>query len=111
ESAWNTLQATPQATTGDLLKRVTSPGSSNRETGSLDLDQVTLAQIFEGQAERNPHRIAVEQGRVSLTYAELNRKANQLAHLLQHHGLQGEQAIGVYLRRSVMLPIALLATL
>ncbi|HEY8478760.1 MAG TPA: hypothetical protein VIL71_02915, partial [Spirillospora sp.] len=41
-----------------------------------------LEHFFEASCDRNPSAIAVEDGDLVLTYAELERRANQLAHLL-----------------------------
>jgi amino acid adenylation domain-containing protein len=47
----------------------------------------------------------------TLTYAELERRANQLAHRLRREGVRERDCVGVCLNRSEMLPIALLAVL
>jgi amino acid adenylation domain-containing protein len=52
-------------------------------------------------------RCAVEE----LSYEQLNRRANQLAHYLQERGVRSEQRVGVLLDRSVEMVVALLAVL
>ncbi|WP_238845877.1 non-ribosomal peptide synthetase [Nostoc edaphicum] len=47
----------------------------------------------------------------TITYSELNNKANQLAHYLRSQGITTESLVGIYLERSPQLIIALLAVL
>ena len=47
----------------------------------------------------------------SLTYRELNQRANQLANFLRKRGIGPESKVGICLRRSLELPVALLAVL
>jgi iturin family lipopeptide synthetase A len=71
-------------------------------------------QLFESQAERQPDATAVHDkspAGVRLSYRELNERANQLAHFLRRSGIGPEQRVGVYVRRSVDLLVALLGTL
>ncbi|MDM8531499.1 amino acid adenylation domain-containing protein [Anaerolineales bacterium HSG25] len=67
--------------------------------------------LFEAQVEQTPSAIAVVYESEQLTYQELNEQANQLAHHLQMLGVEPEQPVGICLRRSLDLIIALLATL
>ncbi|ERN42081.1 amino acid adenylation domain protein/thioester reductase domain protein [Rubidibacter lacunae KORDI 51-2] len=66
---------------------------------------------FAAQAARTPEAIAVSDPNGSLTYGELNARANQLACYLQTRGLGPEVAIGLALTRSNDLVVALLAIL
>jgi amino acid adenylation domain-containing protein/non-ribosomal peptide synthase protein (TIGR01720 family) len=70
-----------------------------------------LHQRFESQVAQTPQAIAVVFGDQSLTYAALNRQANQLAHELRSRGVGAETLVGVYLERSPLLLVALLAVL
>lgn len=65
--------------------------------------------LFEQQVERTPNAVAVECDGRSLTYRELNAQANQLAHHLRLQGVQPEGLVGIYVERSVVMAIALLA--
>jgi len=67
-------------------------------------------QMFERAAERFPQRIAIDCGQ-SLTYAELNRMANQTAWLLREHGIGPGSLVGVYMHRTVEAVSALLGIL
>lgn len=72
------------------------------ETGIL------LNELIERQVEKTPQNIAVEFENDTLTYSELNAKANQLAHYLRKKGIGAESVVGVALRRSTEMVVALL---
>ena len=63
------------------------------------------------QAAATPERVAVACGDASLTYAELDRRANRLANHLRRRGVGPEVRVGVCLERSPELVVALLAVL
>lgn len=68
-------------------------------------------QAFEAQADRTPDAVAlVDDGR-SLTYRELDRRANQLANALIAQGTQPDQMIGIYVERSIEMMVGLLGIL
>ncbi|WP_404791151.1 amino acid adenylation domain-containing protein [Altericista sp. CCNU0014] len=67
--------------------------------------------LFEAQVEQHPQAIALVHEDQQLTYAELNRQANQLAHYLQNLGVGPETIVGIYLGRSPQSIVALLAVL
>ncbi|HEY9832687.1 MAG TPA: amino acid adenylation domain-containing protein, partial [Stenomitos sp.] len=67
--------------------------------------------LFEQQVERTPDNIAVVFENQQLTYAELNAKANQLAHYLKQQGVGAEVLVGIYAERSLNSIIALLGIL
>ncbi|MBC6417957.1 MAG: amino acid adenylation domain-containing protein, partial [Prochloron sp. SP5CPC1] len=68
-------------------------------------------QLFEAQVQKTPDAVAVVLADQTLTYQELNHKANQLARYLQSLGVGSESLVGVCLERSPNLIIALLAIL
>ncbi|MGY2288771.1 amino acid adenylation domain-containing protein [Pseudomonas sp. SDO5215_S409] len=71
----------------------------------------TVQQVFEAQVERQPDAVAVVQGAQALSYAQLNRRANQLAHHLSGLGVQPGDPVAILLPRSVDLLVAQLAIL
>lgn len=72
----------------------------------------TIVDIFEEQAERTPHAIAVCCQNRALTYQELNNKANQVAHyLLSKYQVQPGDIVGMIMSRSEWLPVCLLGIL
>ncbi|HEY0601332.1 MAG TPA: MupA/Atu3671 family FMN-dependent luciferase-like monooxygenase, partial [Herpetosiphonaceae bacterium] len=70
-----------------------------------------LHTLIERQVERTPDAIAVAFEEQQLTYAELNRRANQLAHHLRSLGVGPEQRVAICMKRSADLLVGLLAIL
>jgi amino acid adenylation domain-containing protein len=68
-------------------------------------------QFFEQQVTSTPDAVAIVDEHERLTYQELNRRANQLAHLLREHNVGPESLVGICLERSVSMVVALLAVL
>lgn len=66
-------------------------------------------QLFEEQVERTPGAIAVVFGEKRITYDQLNRHANELARKLLDFGVTPEIRVGVLMKRSWEIPMALLA--
>ncbi|MGB7946975.1 MAG: amino acid adenylation domain-containing protein, partial [Candidatus Binatia bacterium] len=70
-----------------------------------------LHELFEAHVERAPDAIAVVCEGKQLTYGELNRRANQLAHHLRKLGVEPEVPVGICVERSVEMVVGLLAIL
>ena len=68
-------------------------------------------QLFEEQVERTPEHVAVVFEDQRLTYRELNRRANHLAHYLQKLGVGPEVPVGICVERSLDMVVGLLAIL
>lgn len=68
-------------------------------------------QLFEAQVKRNPDAVAVTFEERRLTYRELNRRANQVAHRLLRLGVQPDDRVGLCMRRSPELVASLLGIL
>jgi amino acid adenylation domain-containing protein len=66
---------------------------------------------FEEQARQNPDAIAVEIGADSVTYRDLDQRANRLAHMLRARGIGLESLVGVLVDRSADMVAALLGVL
>ncbi|MFD9076876.1 non-ribosomal peptide synthetase, partial [Streptomyces lasiicapitis] len=71
----------------------------------------TVPDLFERQVARTPDASAVVCGEVRLSYAELNTRANRLAHRLIAAGTGPEQVVAVALPRTADLIVALVAVL
>ncbi|MEK8107742.1 AMP-binding protein [Micromonospora sp. M12] len=71
----------------------------------------TVQQMFAAQASRTPHAVAVVAGDRTLTYRELDERANGLAHRLIAAGVRPGQPVAVLTGRTADLPVALLAVL
>ena len=68
-------------------------------------------QLFEAQVEQTPDAVAVVFENQRLTYRQLNRRANQLARILQEQGIEPESIVGVCMERSIEMVVALLGIL
>ncbi|MCX4587514.1 non-ribosomal peptide synthetase [Streptomyces sp. NBC_01481] len=71
----------------------------------------TLPGLFEARAVETPDAAAVVCGKTTLTYQELNERANRLAHLLAAHGIGPEHIVALALPRSTDLVVTILAVL
>jgi non-ribosomal peptide synthetase component F len=72
---------------------------------------VCIHELFERQVEQTPDNMAVECGSQEITYRELDRRANQLAHYLQKQGIGPEMVVGIWVERSMEMVIGLLGVL
>jgi amino acid adenylation domain-containing protein len=70
-----------------------------------------LHRLFEAQAERRPEAEAVTLGEQRLTYGELNRRANRLAHRLRALGVGPEVPVPLCAERSLDLVVGILGIL
>lgn len=79
-------------------------------TGDAATD-ACVHELFEAQVERTPEATAVVFGDKQLSYAELNGRANQLAHRLRRMGVAREARVGILMERSLEAVVALLGVL
>jgi amino acid adenylation domain-containing protein len=70
-----------------------------------------LHSLFEAQVERTPDATALVFESLQLTYRELNKRANQLAHYLRRLGVGPEVLVGVCMERSVEMIVSILGVL
>ncbi len=68
-----------------------------------------MHQLFEEQVERTPDALAIIFKGRRLTYSELNRQANQMAHYLRRLGVEAESRVGLLMESSVETVVSLLA--
>jgi aspartate racemase len=71
----------------------------------------TIVDLFQAQVEKTPNNIAVVFEGQELSYQELNKKANQLAHHLISLGVKPENLVGICVERSLDMVIGLLGIL
>ncbi|MEH0416183.1 non-ribosomal peptide synthetase [Streptomyces sp. B21-083] len=71
----------------------------------------TIHRLFEEQAARTPDAVAVAEESGEVSYSELNARANRLARWLRRSGIQPGALVGIALRPSADLLVALLAVL
>ena len=82
----------------------------NATGGEYEL-KTCLHELVEQQVVQSPKRIAVASEEEQLSYAELNQRANQLAHYLRGLGVGPETLVGVLLERSVAMVVGVLGIL
>ncbi len=70
-----------------------------------------LHRLFESQVEKSPDAVAVVFEDQAITYGELNRKANRLAHYLQLLGIGPDTIVGICVERSIEMILGILAVL
>jgi len=109
------LESTPQMS---ALELSILPDSERHQV--IDLFNATqvaypqeklIHELFEEQVERTPEAVAVVCEGQSLTYAELNAKANQLARCLTQKGVGPDQRVGICVERSLEMVVGLLGIL
>ncbi len=71
----------------------------------------SIQEPFEAQAARTPDRVALVFERQTLSYGELNRRANQLAHHLRGLGVGPNMLVGLCVKRSLDMAVGLLGIL
>ncbi|AZM56921.1 non-ribosomal peptide synthetase [Streptomyces sp. WAC 01529] len=95
------LPLAPEDQRGDLL-------AQGRGT-FRPVAEATLPALFERQAARTPDAVALIDGDRELTYADVDRAANRLAHRLVRHGVGPERVVALALPRSAAAVVAQLA--
>ncbi|TDB45252.1 non-ribosomal peptide synthetase, partial [Photorhabdus khanii] len=74
-------------------------------------DALCIHQLFEQQVEKNPNAIALVYEEQTLSYAELNARANRLAHQLIALGVEPDQRVAICVSRSPAMVVGLLAVM
>ncbi|EJL20546.1 amino acid adenylation enzyme/thioester reductase family protein,thioester reductase-like protein [Brevibacillus sp. BC25] len=102
-----------------LLSDVTLIDDIEREQVLIDWNRtekeyprdLCIHQAFEQQVAKTPENIALEYKQQAMTYAELNQRANQLAHLLLAQGVQPDTTVAICVERSMEMIIGILGVL
>lgn len=102
---------TRMRTTPGPVDSVVAPGASP-PTATPDKSPIrVLPHFFERSCDRNPEAVAVVCENTSLSYAELDRRANRLANLLRNRGAAPGRTVGILLERSLDAYVALLGVI
>jgi amino acid adenylation domain-containing protein len=80
-------------------------------TDSISQEEACIHQLFEAQVKDTPYEVAIITANDSLTYDDLNRRANRFAHVLRSQGVGPEVRVGIYIGRSIEYVVAVLAVL
>jgi len=86
-------------------------GFVRRSPTARDAWKLCAHEAFEAQVAHTPDAVAVVCGDAELSYRELNRRANQLAHKLVRLGVRSDSLVGICIQRSPEMVVAVLATL
>ena len=103
----------PQCRLGDL-PRLTLADQSFQVSNKLQVSyphHLCIHQLIEAQVLLSPQAAAIVFAGHSLTYAQLNQQANQLAHCLRSHGVAPGKRVALCLHRSLMMAVGILAIL
>jgi amino acid adenylation domain-containing protein len=110
--ALETAPATPVCTLNVLpeLERhqILSEWNDTRATFPADM---CIHELFEAQVRKNPDALAVVYEDNQLSYMELNRRANRLAHYLRQLGVKPDVCVAICAERGFEMIVALLAVL
>ncbi len=77
----------------------------------LALKDLCLHELIEAQARRTPDRVAVVFEQERITYGELNRRAERLAHHLRGRGVGPDMLVGLFVERSVEMVVGIFGIL
>ncbi|MEU6540186.1 amino acid adenylation domain-containing protein [Streptomyces sp. NPDC047000] len=93
------------------LRAFTAAGAGTPAPATEAPEGRCLHHLFEEAADAHPGRIAVSHEDQCLTYAELDARANRLAHALIGAGVRVGDRVGLLLERTPDIPVAVLAVL
>src|SRR5215813_1026952 len=82
----------------------------NRTAASYPRDKL-IQELFEEQVEKTPDAVAVVFEDEELSYAQLNARANQLAHFLVEQGIRPDDRVAICVERSLEMVVGLLGIL
>ncbi|MFG1678311.1 amino acid adenylation domain-containing protein [Micromonospora sp. NPDC049282] len=103
--------ADPGTRTGDLDLLGEQEWRLLRQWTPAEAEPLCVPQLFEAQVRRTPHATAVVFGAETLTYAQLNERANAFARYLRGRGVTPESAVAVCLERGIEAVVVLLGVL
>ncbi|MFN4100011.1 MAG: MupA/Atu3671 family FMN-dependent luciferase-like monooxygenase, partial [Pararhodobacter sp.] len=95
----------------DLLSGFERETMNRLNATAREFDNCTISRLFEAQVARSPQAVALVFEGVSLTYAQLNAKANRVAHVLHSMGIRPDTPVALCTRRSPDLLIGALGIL
>lgn len=81
------------------------------DTTKLWENKKTVIELFEDQTRNHPDSIAVKCGDKSLTYSQLNKRANSIAFILKNKGVASDCIVAIMVERSIEMLIGILGIL
>lgn len=97
-----------------MLSRPELPTPASNDGSKEDFapaDARTLLDLFDQSCKGQPGKTAVAAGGRTLSYSELQCRANQMARYLRHHGVALGTTVAICMERSIALPVCLLGIL
>ena len=88
--------------------RCSTRAASRRGPTQIDEPSENLVELFEREVDRHPNTVALHGADASATYAELDARANRLAHYLLDQGIAPETRVGLCQERGFELVVTLL---
>lgn len=85
--------------------------SVNKNNNCSYPNDKTISQLFEEQVKLTPNNIAIKFKNNSLTYDELNKKANQVANFLRNLGITTNDVIAIRLNKSLEMIVGIVGIL
>jgi amino acid adenylation domain-containing protein len=82
-----------------------------RNDNDVVFPQCCIHELFEAQARKTPNAVAIKFEDQQITYKEVDRRANQVAHRLGAMGVKPEALVGICIERSIELLVGLLGIL
>src|SRR6266487_4970711 len=101
----------PAPSGGSAARTLTPAELAEWNDTTCQLPEATLPELFQAQAARTPHAAAVTCGDITLSYAELDERANRLARYLITLGAGPERLVAIAMERSPAMIAAVLAVL
>ncbi len=89
--------------------RQPGPPTQGATGRALELPQICGHELFERQVALDPDAVALVFGQTRMSYRELNERANRVAHFLRRTGVGPDVLVGICLRRSPAMVVAMLA--
>ncbi|HLM42772.1 MAG TPA: amino acid adenylation domain-containing protein, partial [Myxococcaceae bacterium] len=107
------------ATPDRKLRELPLLGATERQQVLVDWNQThtnfprqqSIHQLFEQRVALHPEAVALEFGEQLVSYGELERRSNQLAHFLASKGVRSGDLVGICVERSADLVVGLLGIL
>src|SRR2546429_580877 len=93
------------------MSDLSRPSFSTRSAPPGEAPPELLHELFERQVEARPTAVAVICGAQTMTYEELDRRANGLARLLRNRGIGRGDCVGLLLPRSAEVYVGMLGIL
>ncbi len=93
----------------DLLSEAAEQRLNQINNTARAFENIPVNRFVERFAESDPDRTAVIDHNTALTFGELNRLANRMAHVLVRHGVRKDSVVGFMLERTAQLSVTELA--